>query len=132
MPAEKSEAPICECGRFGGRAGQLPSEFAETRSRVPYDRAKPCSSAHGGRPSSCAGGHFHGRLRTYCLAGFTSRERDFGGGDIVKERLAVPGLEFTADNSKQAINEPSSMCSFERGMSLCEKGEIGQGMLWLA
>ncbi len=62
----------------------------------------------------------------------TARENNFSGGDIVKERLAVPGLEFTADNSKQGTNEPSSMRSFERGMSLCEKGEIGQGMLWLA
>src|SRR5713101_9119440 len=54
----------------------------------------------------------------------TARERDFGGGDKVKEPLAVRQLEFTRDNSKQAINEPSSMRSFERGMSLCEKGEI--------
>ncbi|HEV2948059.1 MAG TPA: protein kinase [Gemmataceae bacterium] len=62
----------------------------------------------------------------------TARERDFGGGDIVKEPLAVRQLEFTPDNSKQGTNKPSSMRSFERGMSLCEKGEIGQGMLWLA
>jgi WD40 repeat protein/tRNA A-37 threonylcarbamoyl transferase component Bud32 len=60
------------------------------------------------------------------------REKDLGVGDMVKERLAVPGSEFAPDNSKQGTNESSSIRSFERGMSLCEKGEIGQGMLWLA
>jgi WD40 repeat protein/serine/threonine protein kinase len=51
---------------------------------------------------------------------------------IEKKGPAASALESAPDSSKKGIGQRLAMQSFERGMSLCEKGEVSQGMLWLA